>query len=83
MTDFASVNEVKEGTVLVADGGFACLHEGDVLTVQKDSELAAANPELPELGLFVPCSDGKHFLDGQLDDGEVYIGFRVKAPVSA
>lgn len=74
---FAKVEEVKEGMSLIADGGFTCLHDGDVLTVQKHPELAAANPDLPWLALFVPCSDGRHFLDGQIDDDGFYVGFKL------
>ena len=67
MTDYAKETEVKVGTVLIADGGFTCIKEGAELAAQEDSA-----------GLFVPCADGHHYLDGQLDDGDVYIGLRLK-----
>jgi hypothetical protein len=70
--DYAKESEVKAGTVLIADGGFTCIKEGAHLVAQENWG-----------GLFVPCTHdgGKHYLDGQIDDGEVYIGFRVKAQV--
>lgn len=67
MTDYAKETEVKAGTVLIADGGFTCIKEGAELTVQDGPS-----------GLFVPCDCGTHSIDGQLDDGEVYIGLSLK-----
>jgi hypothetical protein len=68
MRQFASVHEVKEGSILVADDGFTCLRNGEVLTVQKDEE-----------GLYVPCCDGQHYIDGQIsDDGKTYVGLTLK-----
>lgn len=63
--------EVRAGTRLRADGGFTCLLEGEVVTVEADGDM-----------LFVPCVNGKHDLDGQrdFDTGETYVGF---FPVSA
>jgi hypothetical protein len=62
---FAKENEVTLGTVLVADGGFTCLREGDHRTVVHD----------PNGDLAIACDAGFHTLDGQLDDGDEYIGF--------
>ena len=64
---YAKENEVVVGTKLIADGGFTCLRAGDVLTVDIDDHG----------GLFVPCDAGQHRLDGQLDDGDEYIGFQL------
>lgn len=66
MPDWAKESEVKAGVELIADGGFACIRDGAVLAVKQDGG-----------GLFVDCDDDghKHYLDGQLDDGDVYIGF--------
>ena len=58
------MDEVKVGDVLVADGGFTCIKEGEHVVVDSD-----------EHGLFVPCSFGKHHLDGQRDTDKNYIGF--------
>lgn len=60
---FAGIDDVQEGTMLVADGGFTCIKEGTCMIVRKDNH-----------GLYVPCKDGNHYIDGQLDDGDVYIG---------
>ena len=54
---FAAVSEVKAGDVLEADDGFTCLYDGERVEARDDG-----------LGLFVPCTDGQHFLDGQVDD---------------
>lgn len=68
MRKFVSVHEVKKGAVLVADGGFTCIRSGAVLTVEEDED-----------GLFVPCSHGGHYLDGQIsDDGKTYVGLTLK-----
>lgn len=58
------LEDVKEGDVLVADGGFTCLKEGERCEVRKD-----------EVGLYVLCQGGKHYLEGQTDDGVTLIGF--------
>jgi len=49
------LSDVKQGDVLIADGGFTCLKEGQRCAVQSDSN-----------GLFIPCNEGKHYLDGQV-----------------
>lgn len=59
------VHKAKIGTRLRADGGFSCLKEGAIRTIQYDME-----------GKYVSCSAGKHYLDGQLsEDGSSYVGF--------
>jgi len=61
----APIRTAPKGAELIADGGFTCLADGDVCKVRKD-----------EHGLYVACAEGKHYLDGQLDeDGENYVGF--------
>ena len=60
--------EVKAGNVLIADGGFTCLQEGQECLVRDYGK-----------GLYVECSAGEHYLDGQLtDDEERYVGFLKK-----
>lgn len=68
MNNYAHFDHVKVGTRLKADGGFTCIEEGSVLTVAEYGN-----------ELFVPCNCGQHFLDGQLDDGDRYIGFTLVA----
>lgn len=70
MTDYAKENEVKAGTVLIADSNFICIEDGAELVVKEDRGG----------GLYVHCSgsDGRHYLDGQLGDGDAYVGFRLK-----
>lgn len=63
---YATVAETKVGSKLEADGGFTCIKEGSVLTVEKDHWGR----------LYVPCGSGEHYLGGQVSsDGAHYIGF--------
>lgn len=62
---WAREDDVKAGDTLIADGGFTCIKEGARLVVKADDRGK----------LFVPCRGGGHHLDGQLDEGDVYIGF--------
>ena len=69
---WAQVSETKVGSILIPDGGFVCLEEAIAVIVREDKN-----------GLYVPCSDGRHGLDGQLsDDGSEYVGLW-RSPVSA
>jgi hypothetical protein len=64
------IAEVGPGTRLVAEPGFTCLHDGQVVTVRSDGG-----------GLYVPCAHGKHRLDGQLSgDGTEYVGLSLAVP---
>ncbi len=67
MFDKVKLSEVSVDDVLVADGGFTCLKQGEYLTVYENQ-----NGEL-----YVECSHGPHLLDGQVDwdDGDTLIGF--------
>jgi hypothetical protein len=59
------VDKVKKGTLLRCDDGFTCIRAGTVVKVRKDSS-----------GLWIPCREGRHYLDGQLNDsGSGYVGF--------
>lgn len=62
---YARKAEVREGSVLVTDGGFTCMGEGQQKTVEKAPD-----------GLFVPCGDGRHYIDGQLEGGH-YVGLQL------
>ena len=55
--------DIHVGSVLVADGGFTCLNEGQKVVV-----------EMADDELFVPCEKGRHYLSGQLDDQLNLIG---------
>ena len=60
------VSQVHSGTVLACDDSFTCLKTGARRKVRKgeDGEL------------YILCSAGRHYLDGQLDEsGKNYIGF--------
>lgn len=59
--------DLYAGQRLVADGGFTCLSEGQVVTVH-ESEAGE---------LFVRCNEGPaHFLDGQIDPEGTVVGLR-------
>jgi len=64
MRGYAKETEVKVGIQVDLDGGFTCV-EACRTTIHKD-----------EHGLYFECSEGKHYLDGQLEDGE-YIGLSI------
>jgi hypothetical protein len=59
---WATVAEVKPGSIVEADGGFDCLVDGKQYTVYS----------YPNDRLSIPCAKGSHFLDGQLDDTNTY-----------
>lgn len=60
------VKDVKKGSIIISDGNFTCLKENQYCIVHKEDNNQ----------LYVKCSEGRHFLDGQLsDDGKTYIGF--------
>lgn len=48
--------DIKIGDRVKTDGGFTCMAAGTKI-VEGDDD-----------GLFIPCNDGKHYLDGQEDE---------------
>lgn len=72
------VSETKPGDMFVADEGFTCLFDGEIVKVEADDGgdlfVTCAGPE-DEAADYT----GPHGLDGQLDEYngvEVYVGFR-------
>jgi hypothetical protein len=66
------LSELSAGDLVLADDGFTCLKTG-AYTVQAD-----------ETGrLFIPCDEGHHYLDGQVDfdDPELLVGITKTALV--
>lgn len=62
--EWARVDDTTAGSRVKVDGDFTCIAEGAELVVQKGPH-----------GLYVPCSDGCHYLDGQEnDEGTHYVG---------
>lgn len=55
--------DVKVGDKLIADDGFTCIPVGAVKTVQLGPE-----------GLYIPCSQGEHYLDGQCCEHGILVG---------
>ena len=67
---FPKLDDIKAGDWLKADRGFTCLKEDQVVLVHADED-----------GLFVPCADGRHYLDGQAGaDGECVGLTRAECP---
>jgi hypothetical protein len=61
---WATVSEVKPGSIIECDETFDCLQTGKEYTVY-------SRPD----GLFISCSHGAHYLECQLRDGKFYDGF--------
>jgi hypothetical protein len=59
------LEDLKHGDKLVADDGFTCLKDGEVCPVFGEGT-----------DLFVHCSHGTHYLDGQLQEDGTIIGFK-------
>lgn len=68
---FAKASDVKAGDTLVCDGGFTCMGHGPRI-VHEDAG-----------GLYVKCSDGKHYIDGQRDADGRLIGMSLPAQHAA
>lgn len=64
----ATLHNTKVGDKLTAFG-FTCVDDDAVVTVHKD-----------DMGLYFPCSHGKHYLDGQLTELNEYIGLLKEEP---
>jgi len=62
MRAFAKVSAVKAGDFLRTDGGFTCMRRNAHKMVCEDIN-----------GLFISCSSGAHYLNGQVE-GEEYVG---------
>lgn len=67
MRPFARVSEINEGTMLIVDGGFTCIDQGEIRKVHRDKN-----------GLYIECKEGKHYLGGQLrnvdPNNDYYVG---------
>lgn len=60
----AKKSEVHAGSYLIPDSGFDCLSAGEIHTVFSDDESR----------LYIHCTEGQHFLDGQLNEDDEYVG---------
>ena len=60
---YAKLSELYEGASVQVDDGFDCAEAWAIKLVGKDDK-----------GLFFDCNEGKHYLDGQADDGEHCVG---------
>lgn len=66
-------DDLEVGMRLIVDDCFDCVPELSIVEVQADS----SPPEDPSLKFYFYCTEGKHFLDGQIDfEGEFLVGVR-------
>jgi len=56
--------DVQPGDALIADAGFTCVKPGRVSVKKSDN------------GLYFDCSEGRHYLDGQVNDEGSLVGLR-------
>ena len=59
---YARLSELCVGAKIVCDGGFTCMKEGDIKTVEFDDAIGE---------FWIECDDGRHYLEGQLDDDDL------------
>lgn len=64
MSRYAKLSELKVGDSVQVDGGFSCMARESIKQVKVD----------PNGRKWIACKDGKHYLDGQADDGEHCVG---------
>lgn len=81
---WAHSTTVKAGDKLKCDDGFTCLADGEIVEVCTYHGHMPNHDEdylkLPIARLYIPCTEGEHFIDGQIgDDGEL-VGLYPVAP---
>ena len=57
--------DLRVGMVLVADGDFTCIENRTHVVVHRDDQTGE---------FWVPCTDGRHYLEGQRGDNDELIG---------
>jgi hypothetical protein len=62
--DWAILSKIKPGDRLFTDSGFTCMGAGEAKIVRRDDQGR----------LFVPCRDGRHYLDGQRGENGALVG---------
>lgn len=68
--EYAKIKDVKEGDTVETDGDFTCRKAG-----RKSKVILDPNTNQ----LFIPCSAGRHYLDGQ-EKEDYYIGLYLIRP---
>ena len=66
------LTDVMVGDILIADAGFSCIEDQKKCRVLEDKDK----------GLYILCSNGKHFLDGQTDTIGDLVGLVLKPEVT-
>lgn len=64
---YLTINQAKPGLMIECDDDFTCIRENDSKIIQSDDDGS----------LYITCKEGKHYLDGQLQN-EIYIGIYPK-----
>lgn len=67
-TPFAKESEVRAGQYLTCDDRFTCVEAGARLRIKEDGN-----------GFYFKCAEGKHYLDGQVDDSGMLIGLAFRS----
>jgi hypothetical protein len=80
---YALVSEVDEGTIIIVDDAFDCMNAFSEKIVKIDQEKISNSQEYTyNECLYIECEEGKHFLDGQIEEREgfpeFYIGIYLK-----
>lgn len=71
-----NIKQVVEGDRLQVDHGFTCVPALSVVVIRFDGPEAYRCKDRA-CGLYFSCSDGRHYLTGQLDDhGDFLVGMR-------
>ena len=86
---YIPIADLKAGDTIIPDADFTCLPEGVPVLVRRDNWFlrnlpasvlrwfgAKPTDKWPAADLYVECADGKHSLDGQLNDDRThFVGF--------
>lgn len=60
---YSKLFAIKEGDYMITFGGFSCIAANVIVQIQRD-----------RAGLYFTCSDGKHYLESQLDPNGYCLG---------
>jgi hypothetical protein len=61
--EYARLDKLKKGDTILVDDGFSCMEPWSMHLVEENTN-----------GLYVLCTDGSHYLEGQMTQDKVLIG---------
>jgi len=64
---YSKLFAIREGDYMVTFGGFQCIKGGETVRISRDPS-----------GLYFDCSDGKHYLERQVDENGICLGLTAK-----